>query len=140
MPVDETDRKIIAVLDRDASLTYKEVAYRLEMNESTVRKRILALKKRKAIKFIIRIDTSQLGFKLEAEIGVDVEPSKNLEVGKLLPDITGVRMVFSTSGDHDYIVVLWAADRNSLSKITSQLSAIEGVTKVSPSIIVERLK
>jgi len=140
MPVDETDRKIISVLDRDASLTYKEIGHRLQMNESTVRKRILALKRRKAIKFIIRIDTSQLGFKAEAEIGVDVEPSKNLEVGKVLPDIPGVRMVFSTSGDHDYILVIWAADRNSLSKIMDQLSAIEGVTKVNPSIIVERLK
>ncbi len=140
MPIDETDRKIIAALDRDASLTHKEIAQKLRMNESTVRKRILALRKKKAIKFIIRIDTSQLGFKAEAELGVDVEPSRNLEVGKLLPNIPGVRMVFSCSGDHDYIVVIWAHDRDSLSKITDQLSAIEGVTKVNPSIITERLK
>ncbi len=140
MPVDETDRKIIGVLDRDARLTYKEIGHRLQMNESTVRKRILALKKRKVIKFIIRIDTSQLGFKQEAEIGLDVEPSKNLDVGKILPTIPGVRMVFSTSGDHDYIVVIWAADRDSLSRITDQLSALEGVSKVYPSIITERLK
>ncbi len=140
MPIDETDRKIIAILDRDASLTYKEIAHRLQMNESTVRKRILTLKKKKVIRFIIRIDTSQVGYKAEAEIGLDVEPSKNLEVGKVLPDIPGVRMVFSTSGDHDFIVVIWAADRDSLSKTMDQLSAIDGVTKVNPSLIVERLK
>src|SRR5213594_4289447 len=117
MPIDETDRKIIAVLDRDASLTHKEIAQRLQMNESTIRKRILGLTEKKVIKFIIRIDTSQLGFKVEAELGLDVEPSKNLDVGKALPNIPGVRMVFSTSGDHDYIVVIWAADRDTLSKI-----------------------
>ena len=140
MPIDETDRKIIAVLDRDASLTHKEIAQRLQMNESTVRKRILALTKDKVIKFIIRINPSQLGFRAEAELGLDVEPSKNLEVGKILPNVPGVRMVFSTSGDHDFIVVIWAADRDSLAKIMDQLSAIDGVTKLNPSIIVERIK
>jgi len=127
-------------LDRDASLTHKEIARRLQMNESTVRKRILALTEDKVIKFIIRINPSQLGFRAEAELGLDVEPSKNLEVGKILPNVPGVRMVFSTSGDHDFIVVIWAADRDSLAKIMDQLSAIDGVTKLNPSIIVERIK
>lgn len=140
MPVDETDRKIVAVLDRDASLTYKEIARRLKMNESTVRKRILGLKERGVIRFAVQIDTSQLGFKTEAWLGVDVEPSKIMEVGNRLPNIQGVRMLFSTSGEHDFGVVIWAADREALSKIIGQISAVEGVNKVLPSTVVERLK
>lgn len=140
MAVDDTDRRIIAVLDRDANLTHREIARRLQMNESTVRKRIITLQKRKVIKFIIRIDTLQLGYKGEADLALDVEPSKNLEVGKALPNIPGVRMVFSTSGAHDYIVVIWATDRDNLSDIIAQISSLEGVTKATPSIIMERLK
>jgi Lrp/AsnC family transcriptional regulator, regulator for asnA, asnC and gidA len=140
MAVDDTDRRIIDVLDKDASLTHKEIAQKLRMNESTVRKRIISLTKRKVIRFIIRIDISQLGLRQEAELGLDVEPSKILEVGKALPNIPGVRMVFSTSGNHDYIVVIWAADRDSLQKIMSQVSALDGVNKVTPSLIIERLK
>jgi Lrp/AsnC family transcriptional regulator, regulator for asnA, asnC and gidA len=140
MAVDDTDRRIIDVLDKDASLTHKEIAQKLRMNESTVRKRIISLTKRKVIRFIIRIDISQLGLRQEAELGLDVEPSKILEVGKTLPNIPGVRMVFSTSGNHDYIVVIWAADRDSLQKIMTQVSALDGVNKVTPSLIIERLK
>jgi len=140
MAVDDTDRRIIDVLDKDASLTHKEIAQKLRMNESTVRKRIIALTKRKVIRFIIRIDISQLGLRQEAELGLDVEPSKILEVGKSLPSIPGVRMVFSTSGNHDYIAVIWAADRDSLQKIMTQVSALDGVNKVTPSLIIERLK
>ena|SRR5713101_6952034 len=140
MPVDETDRKIIAILDRDASLTYKEIAQRLHMNESTVRKRILVLKEKRVIKFVVTIDTSQVGLKAEASLGVDVEPSKMLAVGKKIPNIQGVRMLFNTSGEHDFLVVIWTSDRETLSKIIDQVSAIDGVTKVYPSFLIERLK
>ena len=140
MPVDQTDRKIIAVLDRDASLTNKEIARRLRMNESTVRKRIILLKKKKVIKYYVQIDTSQVGLKTEASLGVDVEPSKLLEVGKRLPEVPGVRMVFSTSGEHDFTVVVWTTDRESLSKIVEKVSTLDGVVKVLPSVLVERIK
>ena len=140
MPIDETDRKIIAVLDRDASLTYKEIGRRLKMNESTVRKRVLSLTKKKVIRFVVQIDTSQLGFKTEAWLGVDAEPHKGIAVGNKLTDIPGVRMLFSTNGEHDFGVVIWAADRHALSKIIEEVSAVDGVTKVVPSVTVDRLK
>jgi len=140
MPIDETDRKIIAVLDRDASLTYKEIGRRLKMNESTVRKRVLSLTKKKVIRFVVQIDTSQLGFKTEAWLGVDAEPHKSIAVGNKLTDIPGVRMLFSTNGEHDFGVVIWAADRHALSKIIEEVSAVDGVTKVVPSVTVDRLK
>ena len=140
MPVDQTDRKIIAVLDRDASLTNKEIAQRLGMNESTVRKRIILLKKKKVIRYYVQIDTSQVGLKTEASLGVDVEPSKLLEVGKRLSEVPGVRMVFSTSGEHDFFVVVWTTDRESLLRIVEKISKLEGVVKVLPSVLVDRIK
>ena len=140
MPVDETDRKIIALLDHDASLTIKEVARRLGMNESTVRKRVILLRKKKVIKYYVQIDTLQVGLKTEASLAVDVEPSKMLEVGKRFTEIPGIRMVFSTSGEHDFMLVVWTTDRESLSKIVERVSAIDGVSKVLPSVLVERIK
>jgi DNA-binding Lrp family transcriptional regulator len=140
MPVDETDRKIIAVLDRNASLTHKEIAQKLGMNESTVRKRILALQENKVIKYIVQITTSQIGYKTEAALGVDVDPAKMMKAGKKLGTIEGVRMVFSTSGEHDFWVVIWTTDRESLSKIIDRIAAIDGITQVIPSVLVERLK
>ncbi len=140
MPVDDTDQKIVAVLDRDASLTHKEIARRLKMNESTVRKRIQSLQEKKVIRYVVMIDTSQVGYKTEASLGVDVEPTHMLKVGKQIPNVEGVRMLFGTSGEHDFFVVVWTTSRESLGQIIDKISAIEGVTKVSPSILVERLK
>ena len=139
MPVDETDRKIISVLDRDASLTNKEIAKRLGMNESTVRKRVTILKEREVIKYYVQIDTSQIGLKTEASLGVDVEAAKILLAGRKFTEIPGVRMVFHTSGEHDFWLVVWTTDREALSRIVDKVSAVDGVVKVLPSVLVERI-
>src|SRR5436309_14844812 len=83
------------------------------MNESTVRKRVIALKKR-GLRFTIIVDTSKLGFKTDASLGVDVDPSKLLEVGKKLAELPGLRMVYTASGESDFQVVVWASDRDAL--------------------------
>ncbi len=139
MSLDETDFKIIRVLENDSSQTYKELASKLRMNESTVRKRVIALKK-KGLRFTIIVDTSKLGYKTEADLGVDVDPSKILEIGEQLAKLPGLRMVYTTSGEHDFAVVVWASNREALSKIVDQVSAMDGVLKVQVSVLVERLK
>jgi len=139
MPIDETDRKIVAVLDRDASLTHKEIAKRLGMNESTIRKRIAVLKDKKVIKYYVQIDTSQMGLKTEVSLGVDVEASKILQAGRKFAEIPGVRMVFHTSGEHDFLIVVWTTDREALSRIVDKISAVDGVERVLPSVLVERI-
>ena len=140
MTVDETDKKIIAVLDRDASLGYNEVARKLRLNESTVRVRIRSLSERNVIRFGIQVDKEQLGFKIEAWLCLDVEPSRLIGLGDVIPSIPGVRMVFWVTGEHDFVVVTWSANRAALSKLVDRFVALEGVRKVSPSIILERLK
>ena len=139
MSLDETDYKIISVLQEDSSQTYRELARRLSMNESTVRKRVIALKKR-GLRFTIIVDTSKLGFKTDASLGVDVDPSKLLDVGRQLARLPGLRMVYTASGEHDFQVVVWASDRDALAKVVDRISAIDGVLKVRVSVVAERLK
>jgi len=139
LSLDETDYKIISVLQEDSSQTYRELAGRLSMNESTVRKRVIALKKR-GLRFTIIVDTSKLGFKTDASLGVDVDPSKLLEVGKKLAELPGLRMVYTASGESDFQVVVWASDRDALANIVERVSALDGVLKVRVSVVAERLK
>ncbi len=108
------------------------------MNESTVRKRVLVLKKR-GLRYTIIVDTSKLGYKTEADLGVDVDPSKILEVGKQLSTLP-LRMVYTTSGEHDFAVVVWASDRRELTRIVDRVAGLDGVLKVHVSVLVERLK
>ncbi len=98
----------------------------------------MALKK-KGLRYTIIVDMSRLGFQTGADLGVDVDPTKILEVGKQLSRLP-LRMVYTTSGEHDFAVVVWASDRKELTKVVDRIAGLDGVLKVHVSVLVERLK
>jgi len=138
---EETDDRIIALLQENAELSYRELGARLQLNESTVRKRILALRKRGVIRrFIVDVDAVKLGYKSNVMLGVDADPSKLMEVGSKLAAIPEARFVFSTSGENDFQVIVWARSRETIARIVDQVSSIQGVVRVMPNFVLERLK
>ncbi len=137
---EDTDHRIIVLLQQDAGLSYREMARRLKLNESTVRKRVLALRKKGVIKrYLVDVDAVKLGYK-SAMLAVDVDPPKIIEIGRKLVAIPEARIVFSTSGENDFQVIVWARDRESMTKVANSIAAIEGVLKVTPNFVVEKLK
>ncbi len=138
---EDTDDRIIALLQQDADLTYKEMARKLKLNESTVRKKVLSLRRRGVIRrFLAQVDTNKLGYRVDAGLGINADPAKMMEVGKKLALMPETRLVISLSGEYDFFTVVWTRDREALSKIMNSISKIEGVTKIVPSLMVERLK
>jgi len=140
--IDKLDMKILQLLEKDASLPYTEIARRLKLNESTVRKRVAALKQKGVIrKFTVVIEPSKIGFNTVAIIGVDVDPPTLLEVAQKLCEIPETRYVATSTGDHMIMTEIWTRDGKELSKIISEkIGTIEGVKKICPAIILEKLK
>jgi Lrp/AsnC family transcriptional regulator for asnA, asnC and gidA len=140
--VDQLDMKIIELLQADASLSFTEIARKLRLNESTIRKRVLGLQEEGVVKkFTIVVEPSKIGYNTVAIVGVDVDPSKLLEVAQKLCEIKEVRYVATSTGDHMIMVETWTKDGKELSQIISQkIGTIEGVKKICPSIILEKLK
>lgn len=140
--VDSLDLRIIEALTKEGDLSFSELARRLGLSESTVRKRVEKLKRDNVInKFTVVVDPSKLGFNSTAIIGIDVDPPQLLIVAKRLCELQESKCVFVCTGDHMILVEVWAKDGNHLSKIISEkIGVIEGVRRVCPSIILERLK
>ncbi|MEM2700146.1 MAG: Lrp/AsnC family transcriptional regulator [Candidatus Bathyarchaeia archaeon] len=140
--MDNTDLAIIKILQEDASIPFTEIARRLKISESTVRKRIEKLIREGVIKrFTIAIDPSKIGLNTVAIVGIDVEPSKLLEVSQKLCEFAETRYVATSTGDHMIMTEIWARDTKDLAKIISEkIGAIDGVKKVCPAIILERMK
>ncbi len=138
---EETDARIIALLQRNADLTNREMAKRLKLNESTVRKRILALRKKGIIRRrLADVNAEKLGYKSRMMLAVDAEPSKIVEVGKKLAVIPQARFVFAMSGEFDFLVVIWTRDNDSMAKVVGGVGTIEGVVKVTQNFLWDRLK
>ncbi|MGC8816236.1 MAG: winged helix-turn-helix transcriptional regulator [Candidatus Hadarchaeum sp.] len=140
--MDELDLKILQMLENDGSLSFTEIARRLRLNESTVRKRVLALKEKGVIKkFTIVVDHEKIGFSTLAVVGIDATPDKLLEIAQKLAELPETKYVATSTGDHMIMTEIWARDGRELSRILSEkIGAIEGVKKICPAIILEKIK
>jgi len=140
--VDQLDLKILETLRLDASLPFTEIAKRFKVSESTVRKRVERLMREGVIKkFTVTVNPAKIGFNTVAIVGVDVDPSKLLEVAQKLCDIPETVYVATSTGDHMIMTEIWTRDGRELTKILSEkIGSIEGVKKICPAIILEKLK
>ena len=118
------------------------MAQKLKLSESTIRKRVQALKEKGVIKkFTIEVDPFRIGMRTVAIVGVDVDPTKLLEAAQKLCEIKEVRSVATSTGDHMIMTEIWARDGRELTKLISEkVGSIEGVKKICPAIILEKLK
>lgn len=140
--VDKVDLAILKFLQEDASIPFTEIARRLKISESTVRKRVEKLKQEGIIKkFTLVVEPSKIGLNTVAIVGVDVDPSRLLEAAQKLCEIPETRYVATSTGDHMIMTEIWTRDGRELTKIISEkIGTIEGVKKICPAIVLEKLK
>jgi Lrp/AsnC family transcriptional regulator for asnA, asnC and gidA len=134
--------KILELLQADGSLSYTDIARKLRLNESTIRKRVMSLQKEGVIlKFTAVVEPSKIGLNIVAIVGVDVDPTKLLEAAQRMCEIREAKYVATSTGDHMIMIEIWARDGKELSRIMSEkIGTIEGVRKICPAIILEKLK
>jgi Lrp/AsnC family transcriptional regulator for asnA, asnC and gidA len=139
---DEHDRKIIQMLEQNSRRSFNEISKKLKLSESAVRKRVIALQHKGVIKkFTIQVDPAKLGANSVSIVGVDVEPTKLLEVAQKLCEIDEIRSVATSTGDHMIMTEIWAKDGRELTKILSEkIGAMDGIKKICPAMILEKFK
>jgi Lrp/AsnC family transcriptional regulator for asnA, asnC and gidA len=142
MEVDKLDLEILRMLRVDSRIPFTEIAQKLKLSESTIRKRVQALQKKGVIeKFTVEINPSKIGMNTVAIVGVDVDPTKLLEAAQKLCEVKEARSVATSTGDHMIMTEIWSKDGRELTKIISEkIGTIEGVKKICPAIILEKLK
>jgi Lrp/AsnC family transcriptional regulator for asnA, asnC and gidA len=140
--IDELDLKILKLLEEDGRLAFLDIAKKLRLSESTIRKKVKALKENGVIKrFTVEIDPAKIGLNTVAIVGIDVDPPKLLEVAQKLCDFKEIRCVATSTGDHMIMTEIWTKDGRELTRLISEkIGPIEGVKKICPAIILERLK
>lgn len=140
--LDEIDTRILELLEEDARRSFTEMAEKLKVSESSIRKRVSALQKEGVIKkFTIKVDHAKLGLNTVAIVGIDVDSDKMLEIAQKLCDFKEVKCVATSSGDHMIMLEVWAKNGKELNKlIAEEIGRIEGVRQICPALILEKLK
>ena len=140
--IDHKDKRIIEILEKNARVPNTEIAKMLGISESTVRKRINHLESKGVIKkYTAIVDPSKIGYNTVTILGVDVDPTKFLDVAKELAKLPETKYVATSTGDHMIMAEIWTKDGQTLAELVSnRIGKIEGVKRICPAIILEKIK
>lgn len=139
--MDKLDLSIIGILSKNSRTPYMQISKKLNVSESTIRKRVSNMEKNRIIKkYSLVVDTNKIGFENIALIGVDVSPEKYLDVAKRLTELDGIRYVASSTGDHMFMLEVWAKNGDDLRVLSDKIKELDGVTRICPAIIKDTLK
>ena len=140
--IDQKDKKIIEILQKNARIPNTEIAKMLGISESTVRKRINDLESKGVIKkYTAIVDPSKIGYNTVTILGVDVDPTKFLDVAKELAKLPETKYVATSTGDHMIMAEIWTKDGQALAElISNRIGKMQGVKRICPAIILEKIK
>ena len=120
--MDQTDRKILEILEEDGRASYTDIAEQLEVSEGTVRNRVDRMIEDEEIeKFTV--ETSRKGAK--AILMADLSTEKDIEL--ILEEFPVDMEVNEVAGDYDLIIEFSRDNTEKLNQQIDQIRQIEGV-------------
>lgn len=112
--LDDTDRRLLAELSRDARASGAALAAALGISESTVSLRLRRLRSLGVIRgFSVDVDTSALGIPLQALISIRLAKHDRAEIDAFTaaaPRFPGVVRMYHMAGADDYLLHIVATD------------------------------
>jgi DNA-binding Lrp family transcriptional regulator len=141
--VDEVDRKILDMLQDDATKSLEDIGNALGMSKTAIHYRINKLWGKEVIKKIVAlVDPAKLGYDIYAISLIKAKFGPNYQriVGEKLRQIKGVWAVYFLLGDIDFVVLLRAKNRNDLLRIIDQFINITEIERSSTHLILETIK
>lgn len=103
--LDESDRKILALLMQNARMSLKEIAEQVYLTSPTVAARIRRMEKEGIIRgFIPSINYSALGYTIKAFINLEVEPKDKKNFYPFIRSIPNVIECSCVTGDYSMLI------------------------------------
>jgi len=141
MELDETDRKLLNLLQGDAKVPYAKLAKRLGISSSGIYKRVKRLMDAGVIKkFVVVVDPQAVGKKLKAFIGVSTSPGTCGQVIAQLNRRPEVLEIHEVVGEHDLFLKLIIDDTLGLNKVLHEIDRIPGVSSTRTLVVLKTEK
>lgn len=139
--MDELDLKIIRLLQKNARLSYREIAKELGVAVGTVYNRIKKLEELGVIRgFCVDVDYEKLGFGLTAVMGIKAKGREIVKIERELAKSPRVMQVYDVTGEYDIIVVAKFRDRADMNRFVKWVLSLEGVEKTNTSVVMDIIK
>ncbi len=140
MSRDELDDQLIALLSKDARITNREVARRLEVSEGTVRNRLKRLERLNAARVVAVVRPDAVGLNWGASLRISATPAAMRSVAHALAARNEIPYVALRSGRFNVAATAIIPNRAELFAIVQMIKCLEGVISVAAFEVVRMKK
>lgn len=140
---DETDLKILEMLQDNARIPFKKVAQEVGVSEATVYNRVKKMEKEGLIeKYTVKLNLESFeNAWFTALIRVRLNSGKHVpEVCQLLQKMPHVHALYDITGEYDLVLIARFSNHNELFSFIRELSAIENVSDTNSEIVMKVFK
>ncbi len=139
--IDETDRQLIGLLRDDSRVSVSELATRANVSRANAYQRLNRLKEAGVIRrFTVDVDHRLLGDAITAFILLDIDQHAWRAVERTVLDLPGVEFVALTTGTFDVVVLVRAADMETLRDVVlERLQSMPEVRSTQTSFVLEEM-
>ncbi len=135
------DKRLIAILQRDAYRPNTDIARELRVGESTVRRRIQALIRDGYLKILGITDPFRLGFAVWVVIALQVDPPRIDDVANDVAAMPEVAFVAVTTGSNDiWVHAMFKSNEEVYGFISKRLGQIRGIRKCETATVLRITK
>ncbi|MEU7577024.1 AsnC family transcriptional regulator [Streptomyces sp. NPDC041068] len=135
------DEPLIAALKSDGRVTYPELQRLTGRSESSVKRRIVALRDSGALYIDTEYDTASFGFSTAAMLWVTVDPGALDAVGRAMAEHPEIAHVSAITGPANMMASVVARDTGELyAYLSDKLGSLDGVRHVESAPYLRRFK
>jgi Lrp/AsnC family transcriptional regulator, regulator for asnA, asnC and gidA len=140
--VDKIDRAIVDLLIQHGRMSFSEIARKIgKLTERAVRYRYERLVNEGVIRVSAIANPRVLGYVVLADVFVEVEPGRVLEVARKIADLEVVTYVGGSTGDRDLSVQIVARDNQELYDLVANvIGKVRGVRRTTTLLLPVILK
>jgi DNA-binding Lrp family transcriptional regulator len=134
--LDETDRRLFALLRENARAPTAELARKLGLSRTTVQNRLARLERSRAIAgYTVTVPPEIESALVRAHVLITLAPRQGAAIEVALRRIPEVRVLHSVSGPFDLIAVVAAASIGELDVLIDRIGSLDGVERTTSAIV-----
>ena len=139
--MDDTERKIISVLQRDGRASLRKISEEVGVALGTVSNRVNRMEESGTIKgYSVILDPDKIGWNLNVVIGLRIEKGRLIEIQEKISRDHRVSGVYDVTGDYDSMIIARAKDREDLDNLIKNVMSIDGIERSLTHLVLNTVK
>ena len=139
--MDDTDRRLIALLRTDARLSLATLARHLQVSRGTVQNRLRRLEAdRTIVGYTVQLKPDAAEHRVRALMTIAVEGNRQAAVLKALRGDPEIAVLYTTNGRWDIVAELQVDTLEAFDRLLNRVRLLDGVSNTETSLLLSTVK